>query len=301
MDFFDLKKFGKSLRDRRKKMGFTLKELSELTLMNYETIGRIENGEVIPKLETLDYLSTYYKIDLTWYLTEFHRYNNRELTNIMVSINPYFYNYNDDYIALESYYNSLIEIQKSIENEFYKIHFQQITTLINGILEYKLYNNYEKALELFIEGIKIITIHFNMEEYKKYYYIDMEIIMLYYIADIYYYKQNKKDKSIDILEFIFENWYKFHRLYYINALKLIEFLNENGEYTKALEYINKSIELSRRYNCLEYLNRFYFEKYKCENILNIENASESLEIAKSLSIAYNDMDFKDSIEKDISK
>lgn len=54
--------------------------------------------------------------------------------------------------------------------------------------------------------------------------------------------------------------------------------------------------MAREYNNLEYLNRFYFEKYKCEKILNIENATESLNIAKILYIAYDDKNLKNIID-----
>lgn len=56
--------FGKYLRDLRNSLGRSLKEVESESGVSYITLRRIENGETIPKFETLGYLSVAYKRDL---------------------------------------------------------------------------------------------------------------------------------------------------------------------------------------------------------------------------------------------
>lgn len=61
---YDMKRFGEALKKIRNKYNITQKEISEQSGIHIDTLRRIENGFVIPKYETLEHLSIYYKSDL---------------------------------------------------------------------------------------------------------------------------------------------------------------------------------------------------------------------------------------------
>ena len=54
------KVFGKTLKERRKELGFTLREVGERTNIAYTTISDIENGKVCPKPKQLIRIATLY-------------------------------------------------------------------------------------------------------------------------------------------------------------------------------------------------------------------------------------------------
>nr|WP_300005478.1 helix-turn-helix transcriptional regulator [Tissierella sp.] len=70
MDFY-IAKFGKALRNIRKDLSLTLSKVTLLSGVNSETIRRIESGKVIPKFETLEFLSNVYKVDLNSLFLEY--------------------------------------------------------------------------------------------------------------------------------------------------------------------------------------------------------------------------------------
>src|SRR5699024_4864619 len=63
--------FGEKLFQLRHDLNFSQYDVSQLAMVSIQTIRRIESGKVIPKQETLDYLSTIYKMDLNKLLLEF--------------------------------------------------------------------------------------------------------------------------------------------------------------------------------------------------------------------------------------
>src|SRR5690554_5656475 len=61
---YNLDLFGEKMKEIRINLNLTQKRISELTGIDSVTIRRIENGKVIPKLDTLELLSPIYKRDL---------------------------------------------------------------------------------------------------------------------------------------------------------------------------------------------------------------------------------------------
>ena len=52
--FYNLELFGENLKEIRKALKLNQKEISEATNINESTIRRIENGKVLPQLDTLE-------------------------------------------------------------------------------------------------------------------------------------------------------------------------------------------------------------------------------------------------------
>ncbi len=60
----NLKAFGQALKQVRLSLGYTQQDVRSNTGISCDTLRRIENGLVIPRYETLEYLSYFYKVDL---------------------------------------------------------------------------------------------------------------------------------------------------------------------------------------------------------------------------------------------
>lgn len=56
--YYDLELFGKSVCNIRNTLGYTQKDVSELTTITTETMRKIENGKVIPTQITLELLTS---------------------------------------------------------------------------------------------------------------------------------------------------------------------------------------------------------------------------------------------------
>ncbi|HSN66455.1 MAG TPA: helix-turn-helix transcriptional regulator, partial [Fusibacter sp.] len=61
---YDLSKFSSRLKSIRKTLGYAQLEVSESTGINSDTLRRLENGLSIPRFDTLEVLSQFYKVNL---------------------------------------------------------------------------------------------------------------------------------------------------------------------------------------------------------------------------------------------
>lgn len=69
--YYDLQSFGEELKNIRKSLNLTQKDVAEQISINIDTLRKIENGKVIPKQETLDLLSVVFKKDLNEILLKY--------------------------------------------------------------------------------------------------------------------------------------------------------------------------------------------------------------------------------------
>lgn len=61
--------FGLRLKQFRKSLKLTLKDLENSACLSYSNIGRIERGEILPNFEFLVNLREKYKLNLNWFST----------------------------------------------------------------------------------------------------------------------------------------------------------------------------------------------------------------------------------------
>lgn len=158
---YNLNMFGKNLKDIRKSLNLTQKEVADLAYIDPVTLRRIENGKVIPKLETLELLSPIYKQDLIDLLIKYRfddylafyeikkriesKIDNGELNNLQVEV------------------KGLKILLSTIKNTYCKKLVTQLLFFIEAIILY--YNNSnEEALDKLIESIKITTPSFKINK-----------------------------------------------------------------------------------------------------------------------------------------
>lgn len=61
---------GTRLKELRRKKGLSLRELGEKINMNYSHLSRLENGQKIPSLETVELLADYFEVKPSYFLDE---------------------------------------------------------------------------------------------------------------------------------------------------------------------------------------------------------------------------------------
>jgi len=139
---YKLDAFGKKLKNIRTNNRLTQKNVKEKTGINEDTIRRIENGQVIPKYETLEILSYVYKTDLIGLLKNY-RINH----------------------SISTYYSEIDKMIVSNESDAIKSLAHQLNkTIIRDHKKYNLINNEElKLLQAFIQA----TIDYNDPEYEN--------------------------------------------------------------------------------------------------------------------------------------
>lgn len=79
-------RFGSYLKKRRNKLGFTQEEVGEYTNLSVRVYAKIENGEVAPKVDTLEALSIIFKEDLVEIFYELYSYDKVSFSNLFSSI-----------------------------------------------------------------------------------------------------------------------------------------------------------------------------------------------------------------------
>lgn len=61
---------GSKIKELRKRKGLSLRELGEEINMNYSHLSRLENGQKIPSLETIELLADYFGVKASHFLDE---------------------------------------------------------------------------------------------------------------------------------------------------------------------------------------------------------------------------------------
>jgi transcriptional regulator with XRE-family HTH domain len=69
--YYDLQSFGEELKNIRKSLNLTQKDVAEQISINIDTLRKIENGKVMPRQETLELLSIVFKKDLNEILLKY--------------------------------------------------------------------------------------------------------------------------------------------------------------------------------------------------------------------------------------
>jgi len=273
--------FGKNLKDIRKSLNLTQKEVADLAYIDPVTLRRIENGKVIPKLETLELLSPIYKQDLIDLLIKYRfddylafyeikkriesKIDNGELNNLQVEV------------------KGLKILLSTIKNTYCKKLVTQLLFFIEAIILY--YNNSnEEALDKLIESIKITTPSFKINKYNSFVYSSMEIRILMNIAFIFN-KLNHQEKYIEILEFCINTLNNDDEIYPKLCHNLAGAYIRNKDFKKALYFSNIGIESCQKNRNLNGLSLLFYGKgiaeYRLGKKENIDSLKTSIYLCKA--------------------
>lgn len=289
---YNLDLFGKKIKEIRKSLNLTQKEISESTYIDVVTIRRIEKGKVIPKFDTLEILSPIFKEDLIALLLEY-RFDDYsvfyEIKNRIESKLD-----GGEFYTLHSEFKELNNLLSSTKNMYYKNLITQLILLTESII---LYNDNPKnniILNKLVEAIKITTPTFNLDDYDSFVYSSMEIRILMNMAFVLN-KLNHKEKYIKIMEFCINAVDTDDEIYPKLCYNLAGAYTRNKDFEKALKFSIMAIKSCQETRNLNGLSLLYYGKGIAEYKLNKEEYIESLKTSLYLCKAFGQDKLKNTI------
>lgn len=281
---YDLKSYGLTLKRIRKQLALTQNNVSEKTQISRDTLRRIENGLVVPRFETLERLSFFYKTDLLKILSE-HRsdaklqfwydeldalitnYTEQKFIDIHESIKEYTQVYFNHFISPEEIKQCLIFLE-AIKLYFTNAHTQS-----------------HKIEALLVQCMRITISDFDLNQYKKYRYNIIETRILLLIS-LLYSNNNLYEQSNAMLYFLIRH----HRKNLILPAKHLISIYTNIAYNhhmedqhqKVIEISQMGIELAVQQDTFSRLYLLYFRKGIAEYKLNQPTYITSLTLSLSI-------------------
>lgn len=291
---YNLNLFGKELRRIRKQFKLTLKDVSKLSGINCDTLGRIENGKVIPKYETLEFLSPIYKQDI-----------NALFLKYRINDYPVFYDIQakleakidrDEFNTLDIEIKELEILPKSIIGNFFKNYIEQMILLAKAIILYKNKHENNEALNKLNKAMKLTNPTFVLNDYDSFIYSPMEIRILMNMALVLN-RLDGSERYIEIMEFCIDAIEPKNEIYPKICHDLSSAYMQNKNYEKALELSLNGIKACQRYRNYHRLSLLYYDKGIAEYKLNKNEYIQSLKTSLTLSEAFGQIELKNTIIK----
>ena len=276
--YYNLFLFGERLKNIREKLGLTQKQVVDMALIDERTLRRMELGKVIPKLETLEALSVIYKTDLVSAIIESRITDYSMLLQTQRNIDLKLIN--EEMSNFENEFKLIDKLLENIENEYYKILITQFKLFLYGIRYYK-NKEYQSALNMYINAIKQTLNDFSLDNYKEYSFSLMEIRILMNIALVED-KCEQDEKYEGILKFCVNQCDENNEIYPRICHNLAGVYRKKEEYSRALFYDNKGIEICKKNMFADTLAVLYYGKAFVEYRLEKTEYKKSLDLSLQL-------------------
>ena len=276
--YYNLFLFGKRLKDIREKLGLTQKQVVDMALIDERTLRRMERGKVIPKLETLEALSVIYKTDLVSAIIESRITDYSMLLQTQRNIDLKLIN--EEMSNFDNELKLLDKLLENIDNEYYKILITQFKLFLYGIRYYK-NKEYQNAMDMYINAIKQTLNDFSLDNYKEYSFSLMEIRILMNIALVED-KCEQDEKYEEILKFCINQCDENNEIYPRICHNLAGVYRKKEEYSRALFYDNKGIEICKKNMFADTLAVLYYGKAFVEYRLEKTEYKKSLDLSLQL-------------------
>ena len=153
---YDLVEFSKRLKQIRKSLGYTQEDVVIGTGLSVETLRKLEKGTSIPKYDTIERLSLFFKIDLHEVM---HQYkNSSELFKYYARIDEYIYKSERE--LLEDLIKSFDAFSSKKEHKLIDHRvLSQLNFLFKGLqmvdIESTNPSDLEPACEMFISALQV--------------------------------------------------------------------------------------------------------------------------------------------------
>ena len=276
--YYNLFLFGKRLKDIREKLGLTQKQVVDMALIDERTLRRMEWGKVIPKLETLEALSVIYNIELVSAIIESRITDYSMLLQTQRNIDLKLIN--EEMSNFDNELKLIDKLLENIENEYYKILITQFKFFLYGIRYYK-NKEYQNAMDMYINAIKQTLNDFSLDNYKEYSFSLMEIRILMNIALVED-KCGQDEKYEEILKFCVNQCDENNEIYPRICHNLAGVYRKKEEYSRALFYDNKGIEICKKNMFADTLAVLYYGKAFVEYRLEKTEYKKSLDLSLQL-------------------
>ena len=276
--YYNLFLFGERLKNIREKLGLTQKQVVDMALIDERTLRRMELGKVIPKLETLEALSVIYKTDLVSAIIESRITDYSMLLQTQRNIDLKLIN--EEMSNFDNELKLIDKLLENIENEYYKILITQFKFFLYGIRYYK-NKEYQNAMDMYINAIKQTLNDFSLDNYKEYSFSLMEIRILMNIALVED-KCEQDEKYEEILKFCINQCDENNEIYPRICNNLAGVYRKKEEYSRALLYDNKGIEICKKNMFADTLAVLYYGKAFAEYRLEKTEYKKSLDLSLQL-------------------
>ncbi|WP_350343079.1 helix-turn-helix transcriptional regulator [Proteinivorax tanatarense] len=291
---YHLKLFGEKVKSIRKELRISQRAISEQTGVNIDTIRKIEKGMVIPRLDTLEILSTVLKQDISKLFLDYRLDNQAAFKEVKAKLEYKLNNnkYEDLYLEREQ----LKRIKFSTKSDYYHLLITQLFFFVDAIILYKVENKPEKAYKKLINSLKVTNQNFTLADYQIFIYSSMELRILMSIGFILN-SLNESNKYLEILEFCMERVEVESSLHPKLCHNLSTAYKRNKQYEKALRYSNIGIECCKKSTNVTGLHILYYGKGVVEYYLNDPKYIKSIKTALLLCDILEQEKFKNKILK----
>ncbi|WP_350343414.1 helix-turn-helix transcriptional regulator [Proteinivorax tanatarense] len=273
---YELLLFGEKVRELREQQKLTQCEVSDLSGVNVETVKRLEQGKVTPKLDTLESLSPILKYDLSKLLAEFRVKDFSKYSQTKQKVELMFDRNDLDGLELEM--ENLQRLLDDVKNDFFKKEIIQLLLLAKGVLLYKKDKKYNKGLKALCDAMKVFTPSFVLKDYKLCHYSQLEIRILMNIGLVLH-KLKRQQKYENLMKFCFEKVDETNSMYPQICHNSAGVYRRKKDYTKALHYSQLGIDYCIETKNLQGISFLYFGKGVAQYYLGIEDYKEAFEKA----------------------
>lgn len=276
---FDLTKFGDCLRRLRASLGYTQREAAELSRLATDTLRRIERGEVVPRYETLIYLSHTYKKDLLVVLRSYcsanaifdfyYRLEDVIINNDLDALAQLAQDF-DEYMSKGSW-NNLVNM--AVANQF--------KLMLSGTAK-RYSSKRTDAFQDILAAMRISHPNFEPEGFTQFKYTEFELRILFMLAASL--PTEKVNVSIEMMHFCLEHLDEsMHATLHEKLLRIKVYFNLSYSYhriddhARALYYANEGIRFCTRNYLSHYLAGLLYRKGIAKFHLGEEDYLESLQ------------------------
>ena len=187
---------------------------------------------------------------------------------------------NEEMSNFENEFKLIDKLLENIENEYYKILITQFKLFLYGIRYYK-NKEYQSALNMYINAIKQTLNDFSLDNYKEYGFSLMEIRILMNIALVED-KCEQDEKYEGVLKFCVNQCDENNEIYPRICHNLAGVYRKKEEYSRALFYDNKGIEICKKNMFADTLAVLYYGKAFAEYRLEKTEYKKSLDLSLQL-------------------
>ena len=289
--YYNLAVFGEKLRNIREKLHLTQKQAADMAYVDERTLRRTEQGQVIPKLETLEALSVIYKTDLVSAIIESRINDYSILLKMQRGVDLKLIN--EETLNFDNELKILEEMSDEIENEYYRMIITRFRLFLYGIKYYK-NKDYTKALEAYTSAIRQTLSGFTLDNYREYELSSMEIRILMDVALVFD-KLEQHERYKDILAFCFEQCNEDNEIYPRICHNLAAIYRYNEEFIRALDYTYKGINSCKKNMFSDTLAVLYYGKAFAECKLGDEEYKNSINTALTLCKVFGQTELQERI------
>lgn len=201
---YDLKAFSKRLKEIRKSLGYTQDNVVFGTGLSSETLRKLENGITIPRYDTIEILSMFYKVDLQSVLNQYK--SSKDLIKYYELVDYHILGFN--IASLQDTIGEFLAFKQTANlNLISEKELDQLELFFTG-LQVSYSNNLSKevqmkSLEMHKEALKSTNPSFSFDRWREFNYNHVELRILFSIASLYGFLRECK-MSNDILMFILD-------------------------------------------------------------------------------------------------